>query len=601
MGAHVRKMVWTFALSAALAVCCVSAAYAADDAGAVPKDSAVKVQSGVGDGSVGSAVVQDSAANRTGTSSPEASKNPQPVRYKQGWNLIDGDWYYAVSETKLKTGWLRTGGAWYYLEPGSGKMATGLKKVGGSTYHLANSGAMTAGWALDGGKWYWSNSSGALKSGWLSSGGSWYWLDKSTFQMATGWQQVDGKWYYLDGSRGGAMRASSWILDGNGYWHWAGSGGAMKSGWDSYDGKRYYLDPQDPKHAAVTGLATVSGKQYYFDADGAMAANKWVVVDAAKGSVKLATSNGTLAGNAKKVNGKIVLCDSNGKASSGWVSLAGNQYYATPGSGAIATGWQKLGGSWYYFNNQGIMATGWARVGGAWYYLRSSGAMATGWLKDGNSWYYLDSSNGGRMVASKWQYVGSVDYKFNGSGRMVGAWVNVPAMSQYPNLPDGCESVALANMLRYYGFPTSNTTIWNSYLSFSDWNFVSAYAMGGCMAPAIRDAANWYLSARGSSLRAQDVTGSSRSDIYWYLQYGIPVQVWGTVNNGGAGYAKASQWYGGRLYNFYTGNHSIVVQGYDEERGIVYVADSISGSVTRSASSFFNNYWTTGAQAVVIR
>ena len=502
MGAHVRKMVWTFALSAALAVCCVSAAYAADDAGAVPKDSAVKVQSGVGDGSVGSAVVQDSAASRTGTSSPEASKNPQPVRYKQGWNLIDGDWYYAISETKLKTGWLRTGGAWYYLEPGSGKMATGLKKVGGATYHLASSGAMTTGWALDDGKWYWSNSSGALETGWLSSGGSWYWLDKSTFRMATGWQQVDGKWYYLDGSRGGAMRASSWILDEKGYWHWAGSDGAMKSGWESYGGKRYYLDPQDPKHAAVTGLTMVSGKQYYFDADGAMATNKWVVVDAAKGSVKLATSNGTLVGNAKKVNGKIVLCDSNGKASSGWVSLAGNQYYATPGSGAIATGWQKLGGSWYYFNNQGIMATGWARVGGAWYYLRSSGAMATGWLKDGNSWYYLDSSNGGRMVASKWQYVGSVDYKFNGSGRMVGAWVNVPAMSQYPNLPDGCESVALANMLRYYGFPTSNTTIWNSYLSFSDWNFVSAYAMGGCMAPAIRDAANRYLSARGSSLRA---------------------------------------------------------------------------------------------------
>lgn len=143
--------------------------------------------------------------------------------------------------------------------------------------------------------------------------------------MAAGWQQVDGKWYYLDGSRRGAMRASSWILDGNGYWHWAGSDGAMKSGWDSYGGKWYCLDPQDPKHAAVTGLATVSDKQYYFDADGAMATNKWVVVDSAKGSVKLATSNGTLAGNAKKVNGKIVLCASNGKASSGWVSLAGNQ------------------------------------------------------------------------------------------------------------------------------------------------------------------------------------------------------------------------------------------------------------------------------------
>lgn len=81
----------------------------------------------------------------------------------------------------------------------------------------------------------------------------------------------------------------------------------------------------------------------------------------------------------------------------------------------------------------------------------------------------------------------------------------------------------------------------------------------------------------------------------------MPVQVWGTVGDGGVGYAKASQWYGGRLYNFYTGNHSIVVQGYDEEQGIVYVADSISGNVARWADTFFNHYWTTGAQAVVVR
>ena len=311
--------------------------------------------------------------------------------------------------------------------------------------------------------------------------------------------------------------------------------------------------------------------------------------------------SGKMATGLKKVGGATYHLASSGAMTTGW-ALDGGKWYWSNSSGALETGWLSSGGSWYWLDKSMFqMAADWQQVDGKWYYLRSNGAMATGWLKDGNSWYYLDSSNGGRMVASKWQYVGSVDYKFNGSGRMVGAWVNVPAMDQYPNLPDGCESVALANMLRYFGFPTSNTTIWNSYLSFSDWNFVSAYAMGGCMAPAIRDAANRYLSARGSSLRAQDVTGSSRSDIYWYLQYGIPVQVWGTVNNGGAGYTKASQWYGGRLYNFYTGSHSIVVQGYDEERGIVYVADSISGSVTRSASSFFNNYWTTGAQAVVIR
>lgn len=295
-----------------------------------------------------------------------------------------------------------------------------------------------------------------------------------------------------------------------------------------------------------------------------------------------------------------MLLDGAGNPRAGWVAIDGNWFYAN-GGGEVQTGWVWADGNWYYLANNGVMQTGWAWVDGSWYYLQASGAMQTGWLSDGGSWYYLDVDNGGRMACSGWQYVGSTDYKFNGSGRMVGAWLDVPAIKQNPELPEGCESVALVNMLRYYGFPVWKTSIYNGYLAFSDWDFVTAYAMYGCMAPAICNAANSYLRSRGSSHWAQDVTGSSRSDIYWYIQYGMPVQVWGTVGDGGVGYAKASQWYGGRLYNFYTGNHSIVVQGYDEEQGIVYVADSISGNVTRWADTFFNHYWTTGAQAVVIR
>lgn len=56
------------------------------------------------------------------------------------------------------------------------------------------------------------------------------------------------------------------------------------------------------------------------------------------------------------------------------------------------------------------------------------------------------------MLSNGWYWVDSIDYKFSSSGAMVGVWVDVPCYSQYPELPTGCESVALTNLLNYYGF-----------------------------------------------------------------------------------------------------------------------------------------------------
>ena len=99
------------------------------------------------------------------------------------------------------------------------------------------------------------------------------------------------------------------------------------------------------------------------------------------------------------------------------------------------------------------MATGWLNDGGNWYWLDSaSGIMKTGWLSRGDTWYYLDAARGGVMLSNGWYWIGSTDYKFSSSGAMVGAWVDVPCYSQYPELPTGCESVALTNLLNYYGF-----------------------------------------------------------------------------------------------------------------------------------------------------
>ena len=96
------------------------------------------------------------------------------------------------------------------------------------------------------------------------------------------------------------------------------------------------------------------------------------------------------------------------------------------------------------------------------------------------------------------------------------ASLEVPALAQNPELPTGCESVALTNALLSLGFNLGKTDIADNWLPLSEDDFVTAF-MGdphstdghSCMAPAIVRTADAYLAAQGSSLEATDITGSS--------------------------------------------------------------------------------------------
>lgn len=93
----------------------------------------------------------------------------------------------------------------------------------------------------------------------------------------------------------------------------------------------------------------------------------------------------------------------------------------------------------------------------------------------------------------------------------------------------------------------------------------------------------------------------SQGSLYARLSEGTPVEVWNTVNAAAPGPRIAQQSYGGRTYSLFLGNHAVVVKGYDEERGIVYVSDSISGNVERDADWFFSIYRQLGSQAVMVQ
>ena len=580
------------------------------------------------------------------------------------WQLIDSTWYYAASNGKAYTGWLFQSGTWYWLEPDvGGAMATGLHECNGSLYWFNSSGAMATGWVLDGGTWYYATGSGALVRGPVSVGGvpycfdartgamltgyqtdaqgvrryfgscgplngwgfvdgSWYWFADGI--ASTGWLYTGGSWYWLGPDAGGAMAtglhscngsaywfnasgamATGWVLDG-GTWYYAIGSGALASGWLNLNGAWYWLDPST--YVMATGVQTIGSCEYIFNSSGKMMANCWSNGDGSW--MYHSSSSGAIDLKGIMTDSGIQLIDDGGNVRTGWIESQGSRYYCSA-NGVILTGWQQIAGSWYYFNSDGRMATGWLIDGGNWFWLdSSSGAMKTGWLSLGGTWYYLDAARGGVMLSNGWYWIGSTDYKFSSSGAMVGAWVDVPCYSQYPELPTGCESVALTNLLNYYGFGLGKTIIADYYLpKGSNGNFVTAFdgnprrssgGLMGCVAPAITIAGNNFLRAAGSGKQAKDVSFSSISSIKNRLTFGQPVEMWNTEWGSWPGGRYAARWYNGHSYGLWGGNHAVVLKGYDDERGIVYLSDSINGNVTRNAQVFFGTWQQMDSQAVVI-
>ncbi|MGN0433822.1 MAG: C39 family peptidase [Bilifractor sp.] len=207
-----------------------------------------------------------------------------------------------------------------------------------------------------------------------------------------------------------------------------------------------------------------------------------------------------------------------------------------------------------------------------------------------------------------------VQLKLKGSsapGSMANAYIkdqvhlNVPCVMQNPELPTGCESVALTNLLKYHGFSLSKTTIADHYMPYGTniaINFVGNPHNSngaGIYPPGIVITANKYLQEKKSPLRAYDITGSSMDQLYRYLKQGYPVLVWGTIYME-TPHVIGYYVYRDKKYPWYREEHCMVLKGCNYRTGEVEVSDSISGNVVRNAARFTSIYDQIGRYAVVI-
>ncbi len=185
--------------------------------------------------------------------------------------------------------------------------------------------------------------------------------------------------------------------------------------------------------------------------------------------------------------------------------------------------------------------------------------------------------------------------------------LDVPSRLQYPELPTGCESVALTDVLLFFGYELETSEIADEWLPLSDSDFVNAFlgdphrADGhACMAPGIVTAARSYLEAHGSSLEVEDATGMTFEELLATVSEGHPVIAWCTIDLAETGDSYDVSWQEGREYHLFPNSHCVVVSGYDIDAGIVYVSDPLVGTTSYDMATFATRYYELGAQAIVI-
>ena len=189
-----------------------------------------------------------------------------------------------------------------------------------------------------------------------------------------------------------------------------------------------------------------------------------------------------------------------------------------------------------------------------------------------------------------------------------GKVTGIEAISQYPELPTGCEVTSLATVLNFYGVNIDKCDIADNYLNKGDVGTVDFHvafegdprdaASFGCYSGVIVDAANRIISEKGAALTVTDYTGTELEDLFGFISDNTPVIVWGTQDCQ-EGHYSVTWNVDGQELTWFSPEHCMVLVGYDDIN--VLVCDPIYGDIRKYDKTVFKNcYDSLFKQAVVI-
>ena len=178
---------------------------------------------------------------------------------------------------------------------------------------------------------------------------------------------------------------------------------------------------------------------------------------------------------------------------------------------------------------------------------------------------------------------------------------------QRPELPTGCESVALTIALDALGFELEKTTIASEYLVYSGSNFAQGYVGdpftdggAGVFPPGLVLTANAYLETQETSIRAYDATGLDFDSLLTFLAQGRPVVLWVTMSYTDPMWAQDLAEFDLRIYRWYWNEHCVALTGYDFNQGTVTIEDPLQGTLTQSLDHMRQLHDKIGGYAIVL-
>lgn len=185
--------------------------------------------------------------------------------------------------------------------------------------------------------------------------------------------------------------------------------------------------------------------------------------------------------------------------------------------------------------------------------------------------------------------------------------LDIPFVSQYPELPTGCEITALTTVLNYLGYNVDKLTMADYYLDKGEMGEVSPYKafVGnprdedscGAFAPVLVNSATKYLKSQRSYMNVYNITGAEYNELLDYVDDGHPVLVWETMYMKEP-YESCTWNIDGENIIWLSREHAMVLIGYTQSTYIM--ADPLRGICEYDKELVETRYKSMGKQAIVI-
>ena len=196
-----------------------------------------------------------------------------PAPEYDGWEWIDGYWYFYENGAPICNTWRKDSNGWCWLgETGAMATNTWVQDSKGWCYVGADGYCVTNCFKLDSVGWCYLDSEGSqVKENWVFHGGKWYYINAEGYMISSVWQQDSTGWVYL--GEDGAMVTNTWVRDSLG-WCYVGADGYAVTNCFKKDSYGWCYLGETGSQVYNTWVED-GGKWYYIGADGYMISNAW--------------------------------------------------------------------------------------------------------------------------------------------------------------------------------------------------------------------------------------------------------------------------------------------------------------------------------------